>query len=192
MGRLHRRRRFASRVSGGPVTFGESNRMKRIFHFAALSSLCTLAAISDAAPLCKTGERVVFSCTAGKKMVSLCAIGQLQQDGGRLIYRFGRDADHLELEHGANSNPAKSSYTFDYESWAKGASRTITFERGEFKYIVNHAAGVFGVDGGPNVASVRVLRNQKQVADIACHEPTAVDHLYDELGNLGLPSAAAL
>jgi len=47
------------------------------------------------------------------------------------------------------------------------------------------------VDGGPNVASVRVLRGAKQVAHIPCHEPSAVDHSYEELSKLGLPSSNA-
>jgi len=166
-------------------------QVRLVVRLAVLCSLSLLSALSGAASLCKAGERVVFSCSTGKKMVSLCASGELQQDEGRLIYRFGRDAAHVELEHGAHASPAQSSFTFDYAPWAKGASRTVAFERGEFNYIVNHAAGAFGVDGGPNVASVRVLRGEKQVAHIPCHEPSAVDRLYEELSKLGLPSSNA-
>ena len=163
-------------------------------HFAHCRDPITgsFATIGSAASLCDANTRVVFSCAAGEKVVSLCAKGNLKTADGRLIYRFGRDADHIELEHGATSNPAKSSYTFNSESWAKGQSSTIAFERGQYKYIVNHAAGVYGVDGGPNTASVRVLRGQKQVASISCHEASAVDHFYEELTEVGLPSSNAL
>lgn len=166
--------------------------MHRIFRLLVLSLLCTLSTISSAASLCNGNERVAFSCRAGQKTVSLCVAGNLQQSTGRLIYRFGRDADHVELEHGASSSPAKASFTFNYSSWAKGESVTVGFKRGDFKYSINHAAGVYGVDGGPNVASVLVLRGEKKVAEISCHEPSATDNMYEELGKLGLPPDAAL
>lgn len=60
------------------------------------------AAASPAANLCKPGERVVFACTARPKLVSVCAAGNLSQPEGRLVYRFGRDASHVEMEHGAD------------------------------------------------------------------------------------------
>lgn len=145
---------------------------------------------AGAAPaLCHAPERVVFACQAGVKTVSLCALGDLRADAGRLIYRFGRDAAHIELEYGLAANPLQSGYRFDYSPWGKGESVTVQFRNGVFTYLVNHAAGAFGVDGGPNVASVRVQRDGRDLAEIPCHEPSATDHLYQELAELGLPSS---
>jgi len=155
---------------------------------AAGLSFCAVAGAAPTAPLCKPQERVVFACRAGKKLVSLCAAGDLQKDSGRLIYRIGRDAAHVELEHGTAANPRESGYSYAYDGWAKGASQTVGFRRGEFTYLVNHAAGAFGVDGGPNVASVRVLKGTHEVVGISCDEPSATDYLYDELNKLGLPA----
>ena len=154
-------------------------------------ALAASSEAGNAATLCKASERVAFSCIAGKKTASLCASGDLQQSEGRLIYRFGKDASHIELEHGVQSNPSQSGFSFDYSPWAKGASTTVGFKRGQFSYFVNHAAGVYGVDGGPNMASVRVVQGSKTVADIACDEARAIDHMYEELQKLGLPAAGA-
>ncbi|WIV97975.1 hypothetical protein [Kinneretia aquatilis] len=166
--------------------------MKRAFVSAVAALLTSVASTGNASGLCQPTERVAFACVAGKKQVSLCATGDLEAAAGRLMYRFGQDASHVELEFGGHANPKTVGFTFDYETWAKGASRTVGFKKGQFVYLVNHAAGAFGVDGGDNEASVRVLRGEKEVANIACHEPSAIDHLYEELSRLGLRSAGAL
>lgn len=158
----------------------------RTLLLAAAGLVSIAAQAAPVATLCKPQERAVFACRATKKLVSLCAAGDLQKDGGRLIYRFGRDAAHVEMEHGAAASPRESGFSYDYWSWAKGEAVMVGFMRGDFTYLVYHAAGAFGVDGGPNVASVRVLRNAREVVEISCHEPSATDHIYEELNKLGL------
>jgi hypothetical protein len=49
---------------------------------------------------------------------------------------------------------------------------------------------VYGVDGGPNTAGVRVMRGSKEIATIACNESTTVDSIYSELRDVGLPSTS--
>lgn len=187
-------RRGAAPMAPSPANWNSS--VKSIMQHALISAVAVLLAsmpsAGSAAALCNPPERVVFACSAGKKQVSLCASGDLQAAAGRLIYRFGQDASHVELEFGGHANPKTVGFTFDYQTWAKGASQTVGFKKGQFVYLVNHAAGVYGVDGGDNEASVRVLRGESEVANMACHEPSAVDHLYEELHRLGLRSAGAL
>lgn len=148
----------------------------------------TLAVTGQAASLCKPDERVVFACTAKPKRVSACASGNLSRPEGRLIYRFGRDAAHVELEHGADKPPREAGFRFGYDGWAKGASSRLMFTRGGFRYVVEHAAGVFGVDGGDNYAQVQVWRGDQLLATVRCDEPSAQDHLYEVLQPLGLPA----
>jgi hypothetical protein len=138
--------------------------------------------------LCKAKERVIFSCNAHEKIVSLCAKEDLRREAGSLTYRFGKSNDAPELEYSNGSSPLNTKFSYEYDGWAKGSSLTVSFKRGEYSYFVNHAAGAFGVDGGPNRAGVEVLKNNNRVAYIACNEETAVDHLEEELGKAGLPT----
>ena len=140
--------------------------------------------------LCKGQERVVFSCQAGEKQVSLCGEGDLKSPGQHLIYRFGKNAQSVELEQPLDFSSSKQHVTFDHTSWAKGEISTISFDRGAYRYIVSHVHGAYGVDGGPNTAGVRVMRGSKEIATIACDASTAVDPIYSELHDVGLPSTS--
>jgi hypothetical protein len=149
---------------------------------------------ASAAPqaLCHPQERVVFSCPANQKTISLCASGDLRGTNGHLVYRFGKDLSHVELAYGASPASSPPPFSFDYSSWAKGESSAVSFNRGTYRYIINHAHGAFGVDGGPNVAGVQVLLGKKKIADISCNEPKATDNIYQELHGANLPFTGAL
>lgn len=152
------------------------------------AALLATSIAGHAASLCMPDERVVFSCTARPKLVSVCAVGDLGRPEGRLVYRFGRDAAHVELAHGADKPPHEAGFRYLYDTWGKGESTTLTFQRGGYGYFLQHAHGAFGVDGGDNFAELRVMRDDQLLATIRCDEPSAVDRLYRELDALKLPS----
>ena len=160
--------------------------LTRLDLLAAALLFTTLA--SPAATLCKPGERVVFACTASPKQLAVCATGDLHQPEGRLIYRCGRDAAHIELEHGASQPPRAAGYRWAYQPWAKGETTILAFSRGEHGYTLDHSHGAFGVDGGDHFAELRVSRGEQALATIRCHEPSTVNALYGELNKLQLPS----
>ena len=153
------------------------------------AALLATAAASPAATLCKPGERVVFACTAQPKLLSVCATGDLRRPEGRLIYRFGRDAAHVELAHGGNQSLHDAGYRWTYSTWAKGETTVLAFSRGDYGYTLDHSHGAFGVEGGDNFAELRVTKGEQELATIRCHEPSAVNHLYDELNHLNWPGS---
>lgn len=171
-------------AGGAPIP---QRPMNPCCHGGLVALLLTASFASPAASLCKPAERVVFACTAKPKQVALCASGDLRRPEGRLVYRFGRDAARVELEHGADKPPREAGYRYDYSPWAKGASSLLAFDRGGYLYVLEHASGAFGVDGGDNVAQLRVMRGETVLTIIRCHEPSTVDRLYEELQALQLP-----
>ncbi|WP_342117560.1 hypothetical protein [Pseudoduganella sp. OTU4001] len=165
--------------------------MRKALGLHLLFLICLTAATTQAShakSLCRAGERIVFSCQAGAKTVSLCAAGTGLRE---LTYRFGAPGRPLELEYSNKEVPVKARFWFDSESWPKGSSSAVSFEIGGHRYVVYHAHGVFGVDGGPNRAGVRVERGEEEIANIACHEKSAIDRLSEELRDSGLAPARA-
>jgi hypothetical protein len=142
--------------------------------------------------LCNGKERVVFACSTQNKIVSLCASGDLRSNEGRLIYRFGRSAKRVDLEYGSEISLKKSTFTYLHNPGAKASASTVGFMKDGHHYLIKHAAGVYGYDGGPNFASIRVLKGAQEFSKISCNEPKAIDHIYEELNEISLPLAGEL
>ncbi|BDT61297.1 hypothetical protein MasN3_47910 [Massilia varians] len=128
----------------------------------------------------------MFACEAKTKIASVCASGNFSTATGALTYRFGSFGQKPELVY--ESSPATVTARFAYEEnmWAKGMETSLKFQVGKFTYVVHHAHGAFGVDGGANRAGVYVEREFKQIADIQCREASTVNHMYDELSGTSL------
>lgn len=154
-----------------------------------LSAFAVHAFAAPPTPMCRPDERVVFSCHGQVKRLAVCATGDLTTGTGALTYRFGRTDGTVELEYASTPESVRQRFAFDYEPWAKGEASTLAFAQGRYRYEVYHAHGAFGVDGGPNRAGVRVQRDGKPVADIACDESSAADHFYEQLHGAGLGRA---
>lgn len=167
--------------------------MKNIARFFITLLFTTLPFSSGAVvteSLCKGDEKVVFSCHAKSKIVSVCALNDLKSSSGKLFYRFGKTKTVSELEYSNRASPIKEKYAFEHYGGAKGASTKLSFKLGAFRYDIYHDYGVFGTDAGPNQAGVRVVRDGKKISEIACDEVTAVDNMYQELQGIGLSSDA--
>jgi hypothetical protein len=130
----------------------------------------------------------VFACEANAKIASVCATGNFSTATGSLTYRFGALGKKPELVYESSPATVASRFAYEEETWAKGTATSLKFQVGKFTYVVHHARGAFGVDGGPNRAGVSVERDTKQVADIRCHEASTVNHMYDERKHPAAPS----
>ncbi|WP_288380803.1 hypothetical protein [uncultured Massilia sp.] len=128
----------------------------------------------------------MFACEAKPKIASVCAAGNFKVQTGSLIYRFGKFGEKAELVYGSSPATVTSRFDYQYDSWGKGEETSLKFKVGKFAYVVHHAHGAFGVDGGANRAGVWVSRGMEQVADIECDETSTVNRLYDELNGTNL------
>ncbi len=144
-------------------------------------SACMQSHVAASKSLCVPNEQTVFTCEAKAKIASICANGNFKSRTGSLKYRFGEFGKTPELEYGSSPATVASRFKYQYYAWGKGEETSLTFQIGKFAYVVHHAHGAFGVDGGPNRAGVRVLRGTEQVADIQCDETSTINRTYDAL-----------
>lgn len=115
------------------------------------------------ATLCTTSEQVVFSCSTGKKLVSLCASPNLKADTGTMTYRVGNVGQPLEMQYpdaGVRSQTAFKQGTLTY---ARGGVVFVSFERGDYRYVVFSGSGHGWTNEG-----VVVEKAGKRIAHLAC------------------------
>jgi hypothetical protein len=154
--------------------------------WAFLLTACVQSQAAPSRSLCAPNERTVFACESKTKIASVCATGNFSAATGSLTYRFGAFGKKPEFVYESSPATVASRFAYEEETWAKGTAISLKFQVGTFTYVVHHARGAFGVDGGPNRAGVSVERDSKQVADIRCHEASTVNHMYDELSGTDL------
>lgn len=97
---------------------------------------------SSAAPppqsesLCTENERSLYSCTMGKKLLSICASNDLSKSTGYLQYRFGR-IDHLELQYPAEKVHPRGLFSLSFAGGgAKASFARLQFFNSGHKYTV--------------------------------------------------------
>lgn len=138
---------------------------------------------ADAAPShCGADEKTYFSCSTGKKLISVCGSRNLTAKTGYLQYRFGvAGKPELILPSGKES-PVKH-FTFSNSLGTSAGSAVLTVGLGKFRYEVYSNYVIRGPEDDSQ--GVRVNRDGKEVADVRC-KATSVNDL-SNLENLGLP-----
>lgn len=111
---------------------------------------------------CSNEERVVFSCSTGKKFVSVCASKDASKDKGYVQYRYGV-INKPELIFPENREPANKNFSYQYNLYASGYSNDILFNIGTFNYIVSYLFAK-----GDESGSVEVIKSGKNIANIIC------------------------
>ncbi len=127
-----------------------------------------LAASASAAPThCSAQEANVFSCSTGKKIISVCASKDLSRSSGYLQYRFGpKNAPEIEVPE-AWEHP-ESSVKSGNLMFSGGGGAWLRFIKGEFAYVVYTATG----KGWGAKEGVAVEKGDKRVANIKCKQPS--------------------
>jgi len=129
----------------------------------ALTALPVWAAES----LCDAQEQVIFSCSLGKKMVSVCASNDFSASKGYLQYRFGQNgALELAFPDLAESAPASQFVQARTLMFAGGGGGYLRFINGQHHYIVYTAIGKgWGAKDG-----VAVEKNNQLIANMECQD----------------------
>jgi len=130
---------------------------------AWLAAGAALAAEPAERTHCQPGEAVVFSCTVGAKLASLCLA-----DNDRLSYRFGKPgAIELTYPEPGTVGAFERSNALLYG----GGIVTVSFKRGEFEYGVYSKMGRAAGGGDPETEDgVTVARKGKRVATLVCDD----------------------
>jgi hypothetical protein len=123
---------------------------------------------------CNEQEQIVFSCSLGKKIVSVCASAELTPSSGYLQYRFGAK-NALELILPASRNSAqKETILANTLMFAGGGGGYLRFINGHYQYVVYTAIG----RGWGTKEGVLVKKGAKQIVNLKCQDiPTS------QLGN---------
>ncbi len=116
---------------------------------------------------CQKQEQVIFSCSLGKKIVSVCASNDFSADSGYLQYRFG-PFGIPELMLPALSAPVPASQLIQARSlmFAGGGGGYLRFINGQYHYIVYTAIG----KGWGTKDGVAVERNHQVIANLECQD----------------------
>jgi hypothetical protein len=140
---------------------------------AALAACVAASAFADGVTQCRSGEQPLFSCSTGKKTVSLCgapASGTPQT----LTYRFGVPGK-VENEFVATSANGNLFHTTLVSLAPRAAVGEVWFDRGDVRYVMSACLG----GDCPNLAALSVLRHDKIIANMPCRND---DNLYGGFG----------
>lgn len=141
-----------------------SNDRCHAWRVAFLAAAVVVPALAVATPVthCKPEEKVLFSCVAGKKTVSLC--GQPGPGGlVSLAYRFGLPGK-VENEYAATPTNGKSFLGTIEPDSPHAEIREIWFDRGEFRYLLTSCLG----GDCPYPGGLAVLKRGKVLSSLRC------------------------
>jgi len=138
--------------------------MTQTVQYALLAILSALSASAAPPTLCLANEVNVFSCGAGKKVISVCASKDAAADRGYLQYRFGTPKSvELAVPAGKSTPPAKSALAGNLV-FSGGGGAYLRFRNGDYEYIVYTAIGKgWGAKDG-----VAIEQNGKRRGHVAC------------------------
>ncbi len=135
-----------------------------IVNSALITLLCALSVSAAPPTLCSIAEINVFSCGAGKKVISVCASKDVAADRGYLQYRFGA-TQKVELTVPATKSvpPAKSAIAGNL-SFSGGGGAYLRFPAGDYEYIVYTAIG----KGWGEKDGVAIEQKRKRRGHVSC------------------------
>jgi len=135
--------------------------LKKILRFAAVSIAvgAWASAHADETTLCQPHEEIYFSCPTGKKIISLCASGNISPDNGYVQYRFGTP-DHVELQFPNKPYPPKSRFLIGDILGGNVNYVHIKFKSGKYNYVVYQ-----GLPSG-----LYIKKNGRLVSNLVCDQ----------------------
>lgn len=128
---------------------------------------------------CQEQEQIIFSCSLGKKIVSVCASTDLSSNSGYLQYRFGQK-DALELAFPALTKSIRPHPHIQARTlmFSGGGGAYLRFVAGDYNYIVYTAIGKgWGAKDG-----VAVEKKYQLIANLECQD-IPVSKLSEEFFN---------
>jgi hypothetical protein len=153
--------------------------------FASAASAIALSVFAlpaaQAQSLCTTAEKSLFSCEIGRKVLSVCASKDLDENKGTLQYRYGT-TDKLDLAYPEKAEHPKKHFTVNrlYSSAEGSLILELEFKRGTTTYTV------FTQDlKGKKSAGVTVNVNGKDT-ELKCKATKGTEN-FSEITSLDLP-----
>jgi hypothetical protein len=161
---------------------------RRVPRMAAQACLLTTAMAMAAGPCpawaaavthCKAAETVVFSCSTGSRILSICASSNLSKNAGYLQYRYGPPGKPELVFPEMLRHPA-GLFTPGTLMFSGGGGAYLKFSKPPFAYTVFSAIGNWGARGKATVQGVAVQKDGAEFANIPCK--TDGNYVAGELG----------
>jgi hypothetical protein len=126
-------------------------------------------AVNDIAPAianthCSPQEKVIFSCSTGKKIVSVCASTKLTSSSGYVQYRFGLKGTP-ELQYPELTSPPSQFVTGGTLTFSGGGGAYMRFAKGSYGYVVYTGIGKDWEKSG-----IAIENNGKVEASLVCEK----------------------
>lgn len=119
-----------------------------------------------ASKVCASPQATVFSCSTTKgKQIDVCEVGN------QLSYRFGRQGQAAELSFSLAKTQA---YKYLWSGMTTSEWNSLYLPRGNTIYQPYYTQNRDGAGAG---YGLKVLVNQKEVADITCRNDTVIDNI---------------
>lgn len=116
--------------------------MRRVLIIDSLLSVIILlltnlavSAHAEEATLCRDHEEVYFSCSVGKRIISLCACGNISPDKGYVRYRFGT-SERVELQFPDVNQSSKDRFFISDISGGNLSFTHVKFKSGGYDYVI--------------------------------------------------------
>lgn len=107
--------------------------------------------------MCYPHEEIYFSCAVDKKIISICASGNISPENGYVKYRFGRPGKP-ELEFPKQSVPPMGKFSISDFYGGNINSVHLKFKSGEYTYVVYQSA----------TSGVYITKNGRTVRNLLC------------------------
>lgn len=121
------------------------------------------ATAGRAPSLCASDEEVIFACSTGSKIVSVCASRDLSDQAGWLQYRFGPPGSP-ELVHPQEKSHPRAFVQAGTWTFSGGGGAFLRFLKSPYAYTVYTAIG----RGWGEKAGVAVEQDGRPLANLAC------------------------
>ena len=125
--------------------------------------IATSSAFAADVTHCASDEKVVFSCSVGKKVASVCASKDAAKDKGYVQYRFGV-IGKPEMTFPAKKEPANKNFSLDTDLCGGTPNASgIKFIKGEYIYGIADKTC-----SGSELGSIELFKTGKPIASLNC------------------------
>ena len=149
--------------------------------FLVIFLFCAPMARADSNSLCSSEENLLFTCSIGRKLVSVCSSRDLSRTSGYVQYRFGVINRPPELVYPTEKVHPASKFSFGYDRSTKSSLYNLHFTLSGHSYTIYQQSAAFGEEG----SGIKVKTPAGKSLDLRCEESRPLGNL-DALDGLGL------
>jgi hypothetical protein len=123
--------------------------------------LILISNVSKAESLCKTNEKVIFSCTVqnGNKLLSVCGTKKLTKTVGYLQYRFGTKST-LELVYPSTTKGTQDKFYWYYLRGSDSAGAELSFNNNGYYYTIG-STQAYDENNGVSSGYIEITKDGK-------------------------------